>query len=206
MIKQKNNTLIIVFTRNPELGKVKTRLAKGIGNKNALEVYKILLKHTDTVLRKTNIDKLISYSVKINKDDIWDNTMYMKEAQKGTHLGERMQNAFTNAFKHNYEKVIVIGSDLYDLNAMHIEKAIEALNSNDLVMGPAKDGGYYLLGMKTLHQTIFKNKNWGTNTVFQETLKDLEDIEDLKIEFLETLNDIDFAEDLETYPIFKPYL
>ncbi len=203
MIKPKSNTLILVFTRNPELGKVKTRLAKGIGEKGALEVYIKLLEHTEKVLRKINSDKRVSYSVKVRQNDLWDDVIYQKKAQFGANLGERMQNAFRDAFNDNYEKVIIIGSDLYDLKPLHIENAIEALNNKEVVIGPAKDGGYYLLGMKKLHQAVFKNKEWGTNTVLESTLNDLKNV---KVKHLETLNDIDFAEDLHPYLAFKSYI
>jgi len=203
VIKPKSNTLLLVFTRNPELGKVKTRLAKGIGEQAALDVYITLLKHTENVLRKINCDKRVSYSVKIRHNDLWDSNMYQKKAQIGANLGARMEHAFLDAFSTNYEKVIIIGSDLYDLKPRHLENAIAALDHNDVVIGPAKDGGYYLLGMKRLHKSVFKNKEWGTDTVLKDTLNDLKSA---KVKQLDTLNDIDFAEDLRPYPAFKSYL
>jgi len=203
MTTQKNNTLILVFTRNPELGKVKTRLAKGIGDQAALQVYIRLLQHTEKILSQINADKSVIYSNKIRLNDMWDDEVYQKKVQIGKDLGERMYHAFLEAFNANYQKVIIIGSDLFDLKTQHLENAIEALNKNEIVIGPAKDGGYYLLGMKKLHQDVFKNKNWGTNSVLNATLKDLKS---RKIEFLETLNDIDYAQDLEPYEEFKPLI
>lgn len=200
---QNSTTLLMTFTRNPELGKVKTRLAKGIGEKAALEVYIKLLEHTESVLQKINTDKCVWYSVSVRQNDIWPDDSYQKKAQFGNDLGERMLNAFIDAFQHNYEKVIIIGSDLYDLQPKHIEEAIEALDNNDVVIGPAQDGGYYLLGMKTLQKEAFNPKNWGTETVLADTLNDLDT---QKIHLLETLNDIDHAEDLEPYEAFKNYL
>ncbi len=200
---QNSTTLLMTFTRNPELGKVKTRLAKGIGKKAALEVYIKLLEHTENVLQKINTDKCVWYSVSVRQNDIWPDDSYQKKAQFGNDLGERMLNAFIDAFQHNYEKVIIIGSDLYDLQPKHIEEAIEALDNNDVVIGPAQDGGYYLLGMKTLQKEAFNPKNWGTETVLADTLNDLDT---QKIHLLETLNDIDHAEDLEPYEAFKNYL
>lgn len=197
------NTLIMTFTRNPELGKVKSRLAKGIGEKAALEVYIKLLEHTKNVLQKINVDKCVWYSVSIRQNDIWPDEFYQKKAQFGKDLGERMHNAFQDAFINNYEKVIIIGSDLYDLKASHIEEAINALDTKDVVIGPAKDGGYYLLGMKTLHTKAFAPKEWGTETVLATTLNDLQQ---QSIHLLESLNDIDYAEDLEPYEAFKKYL
>ncbi|WP_420575093.1 TIGR04282 family arsenosugar biosynthesis glycosyltransferase [Kordia sp.] len=198
-----SSTLLMTFTRNPELGKVKTRLAKGIGKKAALEVYIKLLEHTENVLQKINTDKCVWYSVSVRQNDIWPDDSYQKKAQFGNDLGERMQYAFEDAFQNNYEKVIIIGSDLYDLQPKHIEEAIAALDTNDIVIGPAQDGGYYLLGMKTLHKKAFLPKNWGTETVLADTLKDLDN---QSIQLLEKLNDIDHAEDLEPYEAFEDYL
>ncbi|WP_298517077.1 TIGR04282 family arsenosugar biosynthesis glycosyltransferase [uncultured Kordia sp.] len=198
-----STTLLMTFTRNPELGKVKTRLAKGIGEKAALEVYIKLLEHTKSVLQKINTDKCVWYSVSVRQNDIWPDDSYQKKAQIGNDLGERMLHAFKDAFQQHYEKVIIIGSDLYDLQPKHIEEAIEALNSNDIVLGPAQDGGYYLLGMKTLHEKAFAPKKWGTETVLADTMSDLDN---QSIHLLETLNDIDHAEDLEPYEAFKNYL
>jgi rSAM/selenodomain-associated transferase 1 len=193
----------MTFTRNPELGKVKTRLAKGIGEQNALEVYIKLLEHTESVLQKINTDKCVWYSVSVRQNDIWPEDSYQKKAQFGNDLGERMLNAFKDAFQQQYKKVIIIGSDLYDLQPKHIEEAITALDNNDIVIGPAQDGGYYLLGMKRLHEKAFAPKDWGTDTVLADTLKDLDN---QNIHLLDTLNDIDLAEDLEPYEAFKHYL
>ena len=102
------DNLILIFTRNPELGKVKTRLAKGIGDKNALEVYEILLNHTNEVLKKINVPKRVLYSDDINHDDIWDNLIYQKRTQFGNDLGARMRNAFSEAFEGDYKKIIII--------------------------------------------------------------------------------------------------
>src|SRR5690606_16244847 len=150
--------LLMIFTRNPELGKVKTRLAKTTGNKAALEIYKFLLHHTFTITNRLNCDKIVYYSDTVNQNDIW-NLNYQKREQKGDDLGERMLNAFSENLR-NYDKVIIIGSDIYELKTEHIEQAFQKLNNHNVVIGPAKDGGYYLLGLKSLKPEIFKNKNW----------------------------------------------
>lgn len=198
-----NKNLLLIFTRNPELGKCKTRLAKTIGQENALSIYKMLLEHTAKITATAICDKAVYYSVKIRENDLWDNTIFQKHQQRGTDLGQRMKNAFKKSFENNYHKVLIIGSDLYDLEAKHIQKAFEALNHNDVVIGPAQDGGYYLLGMKELQPYIFENKKWGTATVREETLNDLKT---KKVAQLETLNDIDVYDDIKEYPTFKPYL
>lgn len=195
--------LLLIFTRNPELGKVKTRLAKTIGNEKALEIYKFLLNKTKEISINTNSDKAVFYSVKIRENDIWGKNYYQKYQQEGKDLGERMLNAFKTSFLKGYKKVIIIGSDLYDLTSNQINEAFEKLNSHDFVIGPAKDGGYYLLGMKSLEPKIFKNKNWGSSSVRKETIDDLKE---KSIFSLTELNDIDIYEDIEEHPAFEKFL
>ncbi len=128
---------------------------------------------------------------------------YQKHQQKGEDLGIRMQNAFQDSFDTGYEKVLIVGSDLYDLTPNHINNAFEKLNTNDVVIGPAEDGGYYLLGMKKLQPNIFKNKEWGTSTVRKDTLKDLQKV---TVHLLEELNDVDVIEDIENHAAFQQFL
>lgn len=199
----KSKNLLLIFTRNPELGKAKTRLAKTVGDETALEIYKFLLDRTREISTKVNADKAVYYSVKVRDNDIWDTSIYQKHQQFGDNLGIRMKNAFKNGFDAGYKKVIIIGSDLYDLSSKIIDNAFEKLNSNDFVIGPAEDGGYYLLGMNSLQENIFKNKNWGTETVRKDTLLDLKD---KKVFLLETLNDVDIFEDIEHHSAFQHFL
>ena len=195
--RAQSRNLLLIFTRNPELGKAKTRLAKTVGDETALEIYKFLLQKTRDISSKVNADKAVYYSVKVRDNDIWEASLYQKHQQKGENLGNRMQNAFTNGFNAGYEKVLIIGSDLYDLSSKNIDKAFDELENNDVVLGPAKDGGYYLLGMKKLHTSVFKNKNWGTETVREATLQDLIH---QKVKLLEEKNDIDVYEDIIDIP------
>ena len=192
-----HKNLLLIFTRNPELGKVKTRLAKTVGDETALEIYKFLLEKTRDISSKVSSDKAVYYSIKVRENDIWDSSIYQKHQQVGEDLGFRMLNAFKDSFEAGYEKVMIIGSDLYDLTSENIETAFNELNNNDLVIGPAEDGGYYLLGMNSLHSTIFKNKNWGTETVRKDTLLDLKD---KNVKLLAFKNDIDVYEDILNIP------
>ena len=198
-----SKNLLLVFTRNPALGKVKTRLAKTVGAKTALEIYTFLLERTRDIAVKVAADKAVHYSVKVREDDIWDATIFQKHQQVGEDLGIRMLHAFKKGFEAGYEKVIIIGSDLYDLTAETIENSFIALAKNDFVIGPAEDGGYYLLGMNSLEKKVFKNKDWGTATVRKDTL---EDLKDKKVFLLAPLNDVDIFEDIEHHPAFKQFL
>ncbi len=204
MIKNlKSKNLLLIFTRNPELGKAKTRLAKTVGDETALEIYKFLLEKTCNVSAKVTADKAVYYSVKVRYKDIWDENSYQKHQQVGEDLGIRMLHAFKNGFDAGYQKVLIIGSDLYDLTSEIIESAFVELDTNDVVIGPAEDGGYYLLGMNSLHTAIFKNKDWGTSSVRKDTLADLKD---KKVHLLQELNDVDVFEDIKHHPAFQQFL
>ncbi|HUH27612.1 TIGR04282 family arsenosugar biosynthesis glycosyltransferase [Gelidibacter sp.] len=193
---------LIIFTRNPELGKCKTRLAKTIGDDNALEVYKFLLNHTALIAKEVKADRYVFYSENILKDDLWNIGTFRKKLQKGNDLGQRMQNAFMELFEMGYEKVAIIGSDLLDLEAEVVNTAFTQLDFNDVVIGPASDGGYYLLGMKNLYPKLFENKVWGSASVLQSTLKDLQNS---NVYLLKELNDIDTFEDMRHYEQLKKF-
>ncbi len=188
----KTNALLI-FTRNPELGKVKTRLAKNIGETNALRVYKDLLQHTMEQTQNLNCDKFVFYDTMIVHNDIWSEDFYQKRVQSSGDLGHKMQAAFEMLFEMGYKSCIIVGSDLFDLKSEQIETAFIELQKNEVVIGPAEDGGYYLLGLKEMNKILFHNKNWGTSSVLADTLTDLAS---QKIYQLPTLNDIDTFEDL----------
>jgi len=193
---------LIIFTRNPELGKCKTRLAETIGDQAALNVYKHLLQHTAKVAKKVSADRFVFYSEHINTKDLWDEAFFRKKLQEGSHLGEKMHNAFSLLFASGYEKVCIIGSDLLDLNTNLINEAFETLDHHDVVLGPAMDGGYYLLAMNHLFEAVFENKAWGTKTVQNATL---EDLKDQKVHLLQELNDIDTFDDMKHYDELKTY-
>lgn len=184
---------MIVFTRNPELGKCKTRLAASIGNRNALDVYKKLIHHTSHCVQKVDADAVAFYTEKIQLNDAWLDEHFQKQIQIEGHLGEKMQAAFQWGFAKGYSKICIVGSDLYSLEASDISKAFLQLEKTDLVFGPAEDGGYYLMGMKKLHAEAFRNKAWSTDKVLKETLADLNG---KSVTLLHTQNDIDTLEDL----------
>lgn len=194
--------LLLIFTKNPKPGRVKTRLAVDIGDQNALKLYRYLLQHTMEVTKKLPQEKWVFYSDEIPEKDIWDEKHFSKKLQQGNDLGERMQNAFAEAFQQNYHKVIIIGSDLYDLQTGDLKQAFRKLDESDVVIGPARDGGYYLLGMKSPHNALFQNKKWSTARVLEDSLANLKD---KKVILLEERNDIDCVADIPNLPEFKTY-
>ena len=195
--------LLLIFTRNPELGKVKSRLAADVGDKNALEVYKILLKHTHTITKDLSVDKQVWYSENLPEKDIWDAAIFEKKLQPNIKdLGGRMELAFKKGFSKGYQNIIIIGSDLYDISQIEIERAFEVLKKNNAVIGPATDGGFYLLGLSKFIPELFKNKNWGTESVLNDTLINLKNY---SFEKLDPKNDIDYLSDLKGIEVFRPY-
>lgn len=197
-----NKELVIVFVKNIKLGKVKTRLAKTIGNQGAFEVYSELVKVTEKATENILVDKRIYFSDAV-VDTKWKNDY--KTVQQGVDLGQRMKNAFKEGFKDGYNRIVLIGSDLPDITATHINQALEALIQNDVVFGPAEDGGYYLIGQSKMHDFIFENKPWSKMTLLQETLNELKE-KQTTFATLDTLNDIDTFEDLVASKFYQSNL
>ena len=191
---QQIKSLLIIFYRNPKIGKVKTRLAATLGNQKALEIYRKLSLHTKTITEDLNLDKIVFYSDSIDLMDIWPNATFLKALQEGEDLGEKMENAFVGGFETGYTSICIIGTDCFELTEEIITQAFEVLKSADAVIGPAGDGGYYLLGMKA-PADVFENKNWSTETVLQETIHDFESL-GLHYIKLQELNDVDTEDDL----------
>ncbi len=194
--------LLIVFVKNSVLGKVKTRLAKDIGNQAAFEVYKTLVSKTKQAIQDLPIEKHIYFSDTVEETGCHND---FKTIQQGNDLGERMNNAFKDGFENGYQNIVLIGSDLPDISEDSIKKAFDLLKTSDTVFGPAEDGGYYLVGMKQLHKNLFNNIPWSTSRVLEETMKVLES-QSISVGLLETLNDIDTFEDLKNSSIYKTYL
>lgn len=190
-----NLSHLIIFTKNAELGKVKTRLAKDVGDESALEIYQALIEHTERVARPVLAQKKCYYSEFIANSDVFKDEYFEKCIQKGDDLGERMYNAAKASSGEWANKIIIIGSDCYDINSGIIEEAFKSLDSHDFVIGPAEDGGYYLIGMTELHPEIFLNKVWSTENVFLDTLLDIQKIKKTHY-LLPTLSDVDTVDDL----------
>ena len=193
---------LIIFIKNPVLGKVKTRLAKDIGELRALRVYLDLLFKTKEETLQVNVNKYLYYSDYLVTDE-WSSLPYIKKVQYGEDLGQRMQNAFKECFSDNLP-TIIIGSDCYDLDHNKLEFAFSKLKENDIVIGPAIDGGYYLLGMNRYTPQLFEKINWSTSSVLSQTL-DIANQLNLKVFKLEELIDLDTFEDLKksTYQLAK---
>ena len=187
--------IVLIFVKNPVLGKVKTRLAASIGEEKALQLYHRLLQHTFDIVKQIESTRRVCYSDDIEEFDVFDQALFEKTLQKGENLGARMANAFEEAFADGYREILIIGSDCWEMKASFLEDAFNALERFEVVVGPAFDGGYYLLGLKEPMPILFEGKKWSTDTVLQDTLNDLNQL-DIAYDLLPGLSDIDELEDL----------
>ncbi len=194
-------TALIIFVRHPELGKVKTRLAKVIGNEKALIIYKQLLNHTQQITSPLNCRKFVYYADQVIEHDLWSSPGFTKRKQSGNDLGERMGNAFKELFDQGFQKVLIIGSDCYQLQTEILQEAIHFIGIKEVVIGPTFDGGYYLLGTHRFVPELFADKTWSTDQVTKQTLEDAERL-NLSHHLLKQLHDVDEAADLEINQLF----
>ncbi|KYG76296.1 hypothetical protein EV198_3188 [Roseivirga ehrenbergii] len=187
--------LLIIFVKNPVLGRAKTRLAATVGEEAALAIYKRLLERTKSITQPLAVDKTVFYDQALGENDLWSAEGFSKDLQSNGDLGEKMLAAVQSAFQQGYERICVIGSDCYDLTTEILEQAFSALEKHDAVIGGAVDGGYYLIGMNRLITDVFQNKKWSTEEVFPSTIQDFKN-KGLSYFELPVLNDVDTEEDL----------
>ena len=187
---------LIIFIKNPQLGLVKTRLAKSIGDAKALQVYLLLLEKCKLETSKVDANRFLYYSEGIIKNDTWSTSNFIKKSQFEGDLGERIIHAFHEVFIDSSGPSIIIGSDCYDLDSDVIEEAFQKLKEFDLVLGPANDGGYYLLGINKMSKDIFRDIDWSTEKVLKQTLEAAQE-EKMTYFLLKELIDLDTFEDLE---------
>jgi len=197
---------LLFFIKNPKKGKVKTRLASAIGDEMAVKLYRrFLFEMLATLNRGTFLFYLCFYpGDSLNDLKDWLGDHYLYAPQRGENLGERMKNGFMEAFSMNFKRVVLIGSDIPDLPLEFIEEAFNSLGEKDAVIGPAVDGGYYLIGFrdKTFSPKVFERIPWSTEKVFEETMKVLKQ-EQRTVYTFPPLRDIDTVEDLKVRELSK---
>lgn len=194
--------LLLVFAKNIVLGKVKTRLAKDVGDVMAFNVYRRLVEITEQETLKLENTDLHIYFSDVVLNALWPNSQ--KFVQQGADLGERMQQAFQAGFDQGYEKIIGIGTDLPDLSASTLNDGFEALETNDAVFGPSDDGGYYIIGMRQMIPQIFENKPWSTDSLLEITCAELKSL-NFRTQLLPVLNDVDTVDDLKASWLGKEF-
>ncbi len=204
---------LIIFSRYPIPGRTKTRLIPELGRVGAADLQRKLTEATFRTARELILSRSIGIEVCFtggNEQKIrqWLGSGAIFSRQVQGNLGNRMRFAFGEAFQQGCGRVVLIGSDTPDISPNQLKHAFDTLNDHDLVLGPSKDGGYWLVGMKAPNN-IFRGITWGTNVVLDQTLKSAE-AQGLKVGLLDLLNDIDTLEDLKQWGSYetepKPYV
>ena len=195
---------LLVFAREPVLGRVKTRLAADIGAEQALAVYRELLALTAAAATAAQVpatvwlaEAPVPAADPAQPRPEWPGLPWRVQPAADS-LGTRMAQAFATAFASGAGRVVIIGTDCPGLSAELLRQASAALATHDVVVGPADDGGYYLLGLRELQPALFENKDWSTATVLPATLADAARL-GLRVAQLPTLHDVDSGRDLATW-------
>lgn len=202
------DTALGLMAKFPLEGKVKTRLAADIGSTKALTVYLKLLADAVALVRGLKKERfrrtaLVAPAEKANAFKAmypgFDHVM----AQQGDDLGQRMLRAFEQLLKGNdIDRAVLIGCDIPDIDTALIEESRQLLDKADLVLGPTEDGGYYLIGLKKPYKALFKNIDWGTNSVLERTLVQARKVK-LKVALLPRLHDLDTLDDLKRFEEYR---
>lgn len=188
------NTALIVFARPPVYGQVKTRLAASLGDDRALAVYQQLLMHTFQLLEKWPGKRYLFHAAEEIPSPYWPDIDLTHRLQSGKDLGQRMQMAFEEVLAE-HSQALIIGTDCPGLQVFHLQEAARQLARYDLVLGPAADGGYYLLGLKQSAPSLFTGMPWSTDRVAALTLNRAEAL-NWRCHELPVLRDVDTEQDL----------
>ena len=185
---------VLIFCRNEIPGRVKTRLAAAVGEERAMDIYRKLCDHAADICSAADAVRVVCYDSYLETTDRWDGCADERWLQQGDDLGARREDAVSRAFHQGYAKVILIGTDCPQLTSPILESAFAELDSNEVVIGPAEDGGFYLLALKSVQPEFFRNKNWGTESVLAETIANAARL-GLRYTLLPVLRDVDTAAD-----------
>ena len=185
-----------VFAKPPHPGLVKTRLIPELGADNAARIYRYCLEYTLEVVRKSELEFRIYLS------DLCDEALFQSEdysLQQGPDLGTRMLNAIQNMLATHPDGAMIIGSDCLDITPTHLLQAARALTNHELVLLPAMDGGYALIGCTRIEPELFRDVSWSSKQVLEQTLVNATQLK-YRVSLLETVRDIDTLQDGEQYP------
>ena len=205
-VSHSKKSVLLVFAKSPEPGKVKTRLIPDIGVNAATNLYKELLIrtlstsiHSELTEKQLWLHGDLQHSFFTSHNEM---KQFSMKSQVGNDLGERMFNAFEQALKA-FDHAILIGSDCPELTPSDLATANKMLlNDKDIVLGPSEDGGYYLIGLKKNHVQLFSNIEWGTEHVYSKTRQIAERL-DLNIGLLEKRSDVDRVSDIKLFEEIK---
>jgi hypothetical protein len=194
---------LIIFVKAPRPGEVKTRIAASIGAQAACNAYLALVE-----VLIGNLRTLTNVQIRYTPDDAlleipqWVQPTWTTARQGHGDLGERLTKAFDDAFSSGAQRVVIIGSDCPEITHEDIESAWAALEDHDVALGPAEDGGYWLIGLRSPQPALFEKIPWSSNTVFEETLLRAK-TRQLVVRILRKLSDVDTIEDLGQFHLRK---
>jgi rSAM/selenodomain-associated transferase 1 len=195
-----NAPLILLFIKAPVRGQVKTRIAAALGEDAALELYQRFVLDILDALEQTGVPVRICYSPPDSGKAVtgWLGPERQYQPQEGRDVGERMADAFQQAFSGGISRAVLIGSDIPDLPAPLLKDVMAALLTHDAVIGPACDGGYYLIGFKdeTFLPSAFQHIPWSTSAVFERTMAAF-DRAGKQVHVLPEWQDVDTIQDLK---------
>jgi len=193
---------LVVFAREPKEGKVKTRFLRELSPQTVTRIYEAFIRDVLKVARQANCDQRFLYYAGAGSSIPFLRRFekkFLLKRQVGEDLGVRMHRAFSYCQRRRFDKTVIIGTDCLTLTAHDIETALRKLSRYDCVLGPSKDGGYYLIGLKDADKRIFENIKWGTSSVLKATLKRIQKL-NKKTYLLREREDMDTAEQLRKFP------
>ena len=205
-IKSENNSnALIIFTREPLAGKTKTRMMPYLSPEQCAELHRCMLRDIAAEAKQVDADVIVAYT---GDDPVFLSKVFGKAGrlhcgaiyirQRGSDIGEKMENAVSDVLGMGYQKAVLIGTDIPEIEAESIDAAFTLLDVYDVVLGPTEDGGYYLTGMKSAYHEAFDVKQYGTGTVYEETVRSLEEA-GLSTVKADIYADIDIPEDAAGY-------
>ena len=196
-----NENALIIFSRLPIGRETKTRLSPLLNDTQREELHLAMWNDVfSEVFRLKRIDVFLYWT---GSGDVKDYLKFIPSPfrlmeQNGVNLGERMKNAANDIMNFGYRRAVIIGSDIPSMRAENITRVFNALNASDAVIGPSKDGGYWLIGMNRFIPEIFDVTSWGSASVLNSTIENLK-TSGLTYEFADTLNDMDTPDDVTEY-------
>lgn len=200
--EDRTHAALLILARHPRIGAVRSRLARTLGEDVATEFHRLSAERLFLELERlpVPVQRYLFYSG--NDDEAalrqWTGENFQFELQQGLDRGERLRHAFTATFERRYRKAVIVGTDVPDLTAGLIDEALHLLDSYDAVIGPDHNGGYYLLGLKAMHEELFHDVPWGTSRVYGHTLRRIKSL-GLSLAFLPVLVDVDTEADLRRW-------
>ncbi len=191
---------LIIFAKYPEPGKVKSRIASELGAERAAEVYSRIAKAVIEKVSTSDTHRTIIFydpPERENEIKLWLGiNKHSFERQSGSTIGEKMSNSFRAVFSRGAEKAVLIGTDIPEITAGTVNAAFGLLDETDVVLGPAEDGGYYLMGLRNSEPLLFRDIEWSTNLVLSQTIDRIKERK-LSYNLLQTLKDVDTAGDID---------